>query len=111
MALSKDQEEIYKKAMEAAKKELDSVDEKMQEEIQKARQKLADLQESKRQFRQIYEGTAQLLGLEVEPEEETNELAESEETDEENPDLTGKSKEASEDDDAESSETAQAQSA
>ena len=72
MALSKDQEEIYRKAMEAAKKELDSVDGKMQEEIQKARQRLAELQESKKHYRQIYEGTALLLGLEVEPEEENN---------------------------------------
>jgi ABC-type Zn uptake system ZnuABC Zn-binding protein ZnuA len=71
MALNKEQEEIYKKVMDEAKKELDSVDSKMQEEIQKARQKLAELQESKKHYRQIYEGTALLLGIEVEPEEET----------------------------------------
>ena len=71
MALNKEQEETYKKAMNEAKKELDGVDSKMQEEIQKARQKLADLQESKKHYRQIYEGTALLLGLEVEPEEES----------------------------------------
>jgi hypothetical protein len=70
--LNKEQEEIYRKAMEAAKKELDSVDENMQEEIQKARQRLAELQESKKHYRQIYEGTALLLGLKVEPEEETS---------------------------------------
>jgi ABC-type Zn uptake system ZnuABC Zn-binding protein ZnuA len=72
MALNKEQEEIYKKAMDEAKKELDSVDSNMQEEIQKARQKLAELQESKKHFRQIYEGTALLLGIEVEPEEESD---------------------------------------
>ena len=72
MALSKEQEEIYKKAMDEAKKELDNVDSNMQEEIQKARQKLAELQESKKHYRQIYEGTALLLGIEVEPEEESD---------------------------------------
>jgi hypothetical protein len=71
MALNKEQEEIYKKAMNEAKKELDGVDSNMQEEIQKARQKLAELQESKKHYRQIYEGTALLLGIEVEPEEDS----------------------------------------
>jgi len=82
MALNKEQEEIYKKAMNEAKKELDGVDSKMQEEIQSARQKLADLQESKKHYRQIYEGTALLLGIEVEPEEES-ELSQAEQTTEE----------------------------
>ncbi len=82
MALNKEQEETYKKAMNEAKKELDGVDSKMQEEIQKARQKLADLQESKKHYRQIYEGTALLLGLEVEPEEES-ELPQAEQATEE----------------------------
>lgn len=72
MGLNKEQEEIYKKAMDEAKKELDNVDSNMQEEIQKARQKLAALQESKKHYRQIYEGTALLLGIEVEAEEESD---------------------------------------
>jgi ElaB/YqjD/DUF883 family membrane-anchored ribosome-binding protein len=71
MALNKEQEEIYRKAMDEAKKELDGVDSRMQEEIQKARQRLADLQDSKKHFRQIYEGTALLLGIQVEPEEKS----------------------------------------
>ncbi len=82
MALNKEQEEIYNKAMNEAKKELDGVDTKMQEEIQQARQKLAELQESKKHYRQIYEGTALLLGIEVEPEEES-ELSQAEQTTEE----------------------------
>ena len=82
MAISKEQEEIYKKAMDEAKKELDSVDSRMQDEIQKARQKLAELQESKKHYRQIYEGTALLLGIQVEPEEETD-LSQKEESSEE----------------------------
>ena len=111
MALSKDQEEIYKKAMEAAKKELDSVDEKMQEEIQKARQRLADLQESKKQHRQIYEGTALLLGIEVEPEEEEKELGGSDETDEDKSGAKSGKQDSKEDDKTDEAEAAQAQTA
>ena len=106
MAINKEQEEIYRKAMEEAKKELDSVDGKMQEEIQKARQRLADLQESKKHYRQIYEGTAQLLGIEVEPEEENN-LAASEEEDK--GDAKDK-KEGEDEDEAGKSQSTQAQS-
>jgi hypothetical protein len=111
MALSKDQEEIYKKAMEAAKKELDGVDEKMQAEIQKARQRLAELQESKKQHRQIYEGTALLLGIEVEPEADDKELGESEEKDEAKPDSKAEKGETKGDDKSDSSQATQAQTA
>ncbi len=103
MALNKEQEEIYKKAMDEAKKELDSVDSKMQEEIQNARQKLADLQESKKHFRQIYEGTALLLGIEVEPEEE-NSLSQASKKAKQGNDKEGE-------EDSENAEAAQTQSA
>jgi hypothetical protein len=103
MALNKEQEEIYKKAMDQAKKELDNVDSNMQEEIQKARQKLAQLQESKKHYRQIYEGTALLLGIEVEPEEESEVQHAEQPTDEK------KGKEAA--DSSDKAEAAQAQTA
>ena len=73
MALTKDQEELYRKTMDEAKKQLEQIDGDMAKEIQKIRQKLAELQESKKSFRQIYEGAAQLLGIEIEPEEEDKE--------------------------------------
>jgi hypothetical protein len=103
MALNKEQEEIYKKAMDEAKKELNGVDSKMQEEIQRARQKLAELQESKKHYRQIYEGTALLLGIEVEPEEES-ELPQAEQATEE-------TKEKEDDEESDEAEAAQPQSA
>lgn len=70
MPLSKEQEDLYKKTMNEAKAQLDTIDEEMEQEIQKARERLAKLQESKRAFRQVYEGAAILLGEEIEPEEE-----------------------------------------
>lgn len=69
MSLSKEQEQLYRKAMEEAKKQLDTIDDEMEKEIQKAREKLAKLQESKKSFSQLYEGAAHLLGLEIEKEE------------------------------------------
>jgi uncharacterized membrane-anchored protein YhcB (DUF1043 family) len=71
MGLNKKQEELYRQTMEEAKSQLDTIDEEMEKEIQKARERLAKLQESKESFRQLYEGAARLLGVEVEVEEES----------------------------------------
>jgi response regulator RpfG family c-di-GMP phosphodiesterase len=71
MPLSKEQEELYKKTMDEAKKQLGGIDELMQLELQKVRERLAELQEAKKSFRMIYEGTAKLLGVESELEEES----------------------------------------
>lgn len=66
MALTKEQEELYRKTMEEAKAQLETIDDEMEKEIQKARERLAKLQESKRSFRQLYEGAARLLGVKIE---------------------------------------------
>lgn len=70
MSLTKEQEDLYKKTMNEAKSQLDGIDGEMEQELQKARERLAKLQESKKSFKQIYVGAAELLGLEVEIEEE-----------------------------------------
>jgi len=66
MALTKEQEELYRKTMAEAKAQYDTIDEEMEKEIQKTREILAKLQESKKSFKQIYEASAALLGIEVE---------------------------------------------
>jgi hypothetical protein len=73
MSLSKEQEELYKKTMNEAKTQLDGIDGEMEKELQKARERLAKLQESKKSFKQIYVGTAELLGVKVEIEDEDEE--------------------------------------
>jgi len=70
MSLTKEQEDLYKKTMNEAKRQLDGIDGEMEKELQKARERLAKLQESKKSFKQIYVGTAELLGIEVEIEED-----------------------------------------
>lgn len=66
MPLTKEQEELYKKTMEEAKAQFENIDAEMEQEIQKTREILANLQASKKHFQQIYQATANLLGVEVE---------------------------------------------
>jgi replicative DNA helicase len=70
MGLSKDQEELYKRTMSEVKRQLDNLDDEVEKELQKVRRRLAELQESKKSLKMVYEGTAKLLGIEVESEEE-----------------------------------------
>jgi ABC-type Zn uptake system ZnuABC Zn-binding protein ZnuA len=69
MSLNKDQEDLYKKTMDEVKRQLDGIDEEVEKELQKVRKRLAELQESKKSLRMVMEGTAKLLGIEVEAEE------------------------------------------
>jgi hypothetical protein len=71
MALSKEQEELYRKTMDEVKRQLDGIDAQVEQELQKVRERLAQLQESKRSLKMVYEGTAKLLGLEPEIDEDT----------------------------------------
>jgi hypothetical protein len=75
MSLNKEQEDLYKKTMEEAKRQLDGIDGEMEDELQKARERLAKLQESKKSFKQIYMSTAELLGAKVEIEDDEEENA------------------------------------
>jgi hypothetical protein len=57
--------------MDEVKKQLDSIDSQVEQELQKVREKLAQLQESKKTLKMVYEGTAKLLGIESELEGES----------------------------------------
>lgn len=70
MSLNKEQEDLYKKTMEEVKHQLDAIDAQVEKELLKVRERLAELQESKKSLKMIYDGAAKLLGLEVEQEEE-----------------------------------------
>ncbi len=77
MGLSKEQEELYKKTMEEVKHQLEHLDEEVEKELQKVRKRLAELQDSKKSLKMVYEGTAKLLGLELESDEESGDEASS----------------------------------
>jgi len=70
MGLSKEQEELYRRTMDEVKRQLDNLDEEVEKELQKVRKKLAELQESKKSLKMVYEGTAKLLGIELQSEDE-----------------------------------------
>ena len=69
MGLSREQEDLYKKTMAEVRNQLEHLDEEVEKELQKVRKRLADLQDSKKSLKMIYEGTAKLLGIELESEE------------------------------------------
>jgi hypothetical protein len=70
MSLNKEQEDLYKKTMEEVKHQLDAIDSQVEKELLKVRERLAELQESKKSLKMIYDGAAKLLGLEIEQEED-----------------------------------------
>ncbi len=70
MAVSEEKEELYKRMMEDAKGQLKDIDNQMQQEIQKIREKLAELQAAKKNFKQVYDGAAKILGIRTEIEDE-----------------------------------------
>jgi hypothetical protein len=70
MGLNKEQQELYRKTMEEVKKQLDDIDGLVEKELQKVRERLADLQESKKSLKMIYNGMAKLLGIEIEAEDD-----------------------------------------
>lgn len=74
MALSKEQEDLYRKTMEEAKSQLETIDDEMAKEIQRARERLAKLQDSKRSFRQLYEGAARLLDIKIESDDQDKDI-------------------------------------
>ena len=73
MPLNKEQEDLYKKTMEEVKRQLDGIDSQVEKELKKVRERLSELQEAKKSFKMIYEGTAKLLGVEPETDEDEEE--------------------------------------
>jgi len=74
VALNPDQENLYKKTMQEVRKQLAAIDAQIERELQIVREKLAALQESKKSYRLILEGTAKLLGLETDLEEDEEKI-------------------------------------
>jgi sulfur transfer protein SufE len=74
VALNTEQEALYKKTMQEVRKQLAGLDGQIEKELQLVREKLAALQEQKKTYRLILEGTAKLLGLETDLEEEEEKI-------------------------------------
>lgn len=76
MAITKEQDDLYRRTMDDVKRQLDHIDEEVEKELQKVRKRLAELQDSKKSLRQVYEGMAKLLGIELESESDEDQAAE-----------------------------------
>jgi hypothetical protein len=66
MALSKDQTEFYQRTLEMTRRQIADLDEQIEEELARAKDRLAALQSAKDAARQIYDGACKMLGVENE---------------------------------------------
>ena len=64
--LSKDQQKFYENAIEMAKRHLEEIDAKMDEELSRIRERLAELKAEKENVRRIYDSACAMLGVENE---------------------------------------------
>ena len=75
MSLSKDQAQFYKQTLEMTRKQINDLNNQIEEELSKVKDRLAELKNSKDAAKQIYDGVCKILGVEndLEKEEETAE--------------------------------------
>jgi hypothetical protein len=71
--LSKEQQKFYENAIDMAKRHSEEIDGKIEEELAKVKERLAELQNEKKNVRLIYDSACAMLGVE-------NELEKGEET-------------------------------
>jgi len=76
--LSKEQQKFYENAIDMAKKHIDEIDTKIEEELAKVKERLAELQNDKKNVRSMYDAACSMLGVEneLEKREESAEGAE-----------------------------------
>lgn len=66
MALTKEQEALYRRTMIEARRQLEGFDDEMKQELERIRRRLGRLQESKEHISRFYCAAAALLGITVE---------------------------------------------
>jgi gas vesicle protein len=75
MSLSKDQADFYRHTLEMTRKQIDDLNEQIEQELSKVKDRLAELKNAKDAAKQIYDGVCKILGVEndLEKEEATEE--------------------------------------
>ncbi|MCM2255341.1 MAG: hypothetical protein NDJ94_06675 [Vicinamibacteria bacterium] len=76
MALSKEQAQFYQTTMEMTRKQISDLNQQIEEELAKVKERLAELQNSKNAAKQIYDGACKILGVENDLEKEEEAAAE-----------------------------------
>jgi DNA repair exonuclease SbcCD ATPase subunit len=64
MSLTEEQEQSYRQTLEISRKQIEELNVQIEEELAKAKDRLADLQTRKNAARQIYDGACRILGIE-----------------------------------------------
>jgi hypothetical protein len=75
MSLSKDQAQFYQQTLEMTRKQINDLNNQIEEELSKVKDRLAELKNSKDAAKQIYDGVCKILGVEndLEKDEQTTE--------------------------------------
>ena len=73
MSLSKDQAQFYKQTLEMTRKQINDLNNQIEEELSKVKDRLAELKNSKDAAKQIYDGACKMLGIENDLEKEEEE--------------------------------------
>ena len=64
MSLSKDQTDFYRQTLEMTRKQIDDLNEQIEQELSKVKDRLAELKNAKDAAKQIYDGVCKILGVE-----------------------------------------------
>ena len=70
MALNKDQAQFFQHTLDMTRKQIESINGQIEEELAKVKERLADLQNQKNAAKQIYDGACKILGVENDLEKE-----------------------------------------
>ena len=70
MALSKEQTDFFQTTLEMTKKQIVELNEQIEAELSKVKERLAELQNAKNAAKQIYDGACKILGVENDLEKE-----------------------------------------
>jgi hypothetical protein len=63
MQMNQEQQKLYSQTMENAFQQMEGIDQDIEEELERTREKLNELKESKKVFEQIYDSASRLLEL------------------------------------------------
>ena len=73
MALNDQQKQLYENTLSAARQQIAELDQAIEEELAKVKDRLAELQGQKKAARSMYDAACQMLGVPNELEEEEDE--------------------------------------
>jgi len=75
MALSKEQTDFFQTTLDMTKKQIGELNEQIEAELSKVKERLAELQNAKNAAKQIYDGACKILGVENDLEKEEDAAA------------------------------------